>query len=500
MKINVPPPADSISDDALLGSGAGARSVRGGALRLLGYLAGSALAAGASVVLLRYLGVVDFGRYVTVMSLISIVTGVSDVGLTLVGQREYVLQANDQARRNLVANILGIRLLITPVAVGLGVLFAITAGYTRTLVLGTVIVGASVVFGNLALTFTIPLTVELRLGAVTVTEVAKQAFFVAGNALLVVAGATLLFFFSIPVAAALGSALLAGLFVGRRSLSWPRFDWSAWRLILREAAPMGAAVIVSALYLRTLVVMSSLLTNAYQTGLFATSYRVLEILAAIPGLMVASAFPIMAKAAFNDEKRLRYILQRLIEASFLIAVLLIVVMTIAAGPIVRILGGSSYEPAANVLRIQCFALFGSFASVIWTTALIAIRRQSALVLINTVALVAVAAFGGALIPIYGARGAAVAAIAGELLLALVSLAMLLRAQPALRPDGRFVVKLALAAAGGLCCDLIPELPALLTATISALVYALIAFSLGAVPSEATTAMKTWSSRMTQRRR
>jgi hypothetical protein len=110
--------------------------------------------------------------------------------------------------------------------------------------------------------------------------------------------------------------------------------------------------VVSVLYLRTLVVMSSLLTSAYQTGLFATSYRILEMIVVVPGLMVGTAFPIMSRVELDDLARLRYIIQRLIETSLLVGVLLVLVLMMAAEPIVVILGEHAYKGAAPVLQIN----------------------------------------------------------------------------------------------------------------------------------------------------
>jgi O-antigen/teichoic acid export membrane protein len=481
-------------DDPLRLPSSGSRAVRGGAVRVAGYAVGSALAAAASILLLRYLGVVDFGRYVTVMSLVAVVAGLTDVGLTLVGQREYVLQPTAEAKRELTANILGIRLLVTPIGVALAVLFALVAGYGTTLVLGTLVVGASLLFGNAALTFAIPLTAQLRLGALTATEVGRQLATVIGNALLVAVGAGLLAFFGVHVVAALAALVLAAGFLERRHLSRPRFSKVQWRAILAEAAPMGVAVVVGVLYLRALVVIASLLTSAYQTGLFATSYRILEILVAIPALMVGSAFPLMARAASDDDARLRYILQRLVETSLLIGVLFVIVLVIAAEPIVRILGGAEYIPAADVLRIQSFALLGSFASVLFTTALIAVRRQSALILINGLALVSVAALGGILIPSWGAKGAAGASVVGEALLAIVALAMLRRARPGVGPDFGFALRLVPAVVLGSACAFIPGIPALATGAIAVAAYSLAALAFGAVPSEVTDALTSWRRR------
>src|SRR4051812_10771502 len=86
-------------DDLLRSSQAAGRVVRGGVQRLAAYGAGIALTAAASVVLLRHLGVDEFGQYVTVMSLIAIVAGVTDAGLTSIGARELALRERGEEGR-----------------------------------------------------------------------------------------------------------------------------------------------------------------------------------------------------------------------------------------------------------------------------------------------------------------------------------------------------------------------------------------------------------------
>src|SRR4051794_12870676 len=137
--------------EAILGSGsAGGKVIRGGLLRAGGYIVGTIAATAASVVLLRYLGPVAVGQYVTVMSLLAIVGGLTDAGLTVIGQREYTIATTDERRRRLLADIVAMRLAITPVGVILATGFALLAGYDHTLVLGTLIGGAGVVVANVA--------------------------------------------------------------------------------------------------------------------------------------------------------------------------------------------------------------------------------------------------------------------------------------------------------------------------------------------------------------
>ena len=475
-------PGATETAEVLASRRAGSTAIRGSAIRAGAYLGGAALVALASVFLLRYLGVVDFGRYVTVVSLIAIVSGVTDAGLTLIGSREYVLQPDERSQRALLADLVAMRLVLTPIGVALAALFALVAGYGSTLVLGTLLAGAGLIVANTAATVTVPLSATLRLGALSAVELARNVVTVAGIGVLVAAGAGLIAFFAVQIAAGFAALLVTVALAGAAAWVAPRFAWREWRPLLREAAPVAASQVVNIVYLRVLVILVSLIATGVETGLFATSYRIIEILLGVPAVMIGAAFPILAHAGATEEQRLAYALQRLGEAALLTAGAVVVVLAIAAEPIVIVLGGDAYAGAAPVLRIQAFAILGAFMTQVWTYGLIALRRQRSLVLMNGVALVVVLALGLTLIPAWGAKGAAVAASTGEAVLATTALLLLVRARPAMRPHLGYVGRLALAGVAAAAVVLLP-VPAVLEAAIALAVYLAAAWLGGAVPLE-----------------
>ena len=79
---------------------AGPAAIRGGAVRLAGYGAGVLLSVGSAALLFRHLGVVDGGRYVTIIALVATVQGLTDFGLTAIGVRELAVREGE-ARREL---------------------------------------------------------------------------------------------------------------------------------------------------------------------------------------------------------------------------------------------------------------------------------------------------------------------------------------------------------------------------------------------------------------
>ena len=97
---------------------------------------------GSAALLFRHLGVVDGGRYVTVLALVATVQGLTDFGLTAIGMRELVRAGGRRARAG---RARGDRA-ADPVdrLGGAGaVAFAALAGYGGVLVLGTALAASA---------------------------------------------------------------------------------------------------------------------------------------------------------------------------------------------------------------------------------------------------------------------------------------------------------------------------------------------------------------------
>src|SRR5271167_534042 len=124
-------PADVLDTRA-----AGPAALRGSVLRIGAYILGILLSLISVRVLITHIGVEDFGRYVTVISLVTIVGGFTEGGLNSIVLREFATLPRDH-QRQMMRSAIGIRLVLTTAGVVLAVAFAAVAGYGSTLVLGT---------------------------------------------------------------------------------------------------------------------------------------------------------------------------------------------------------------------------------------------------------------------------------------------------------------------------------------------------------------------------
>jgi O-antigen/teichoic acid export membrane protein len=471
-----------LTEDVLRSDEAGPRVVRGGVQRAIGYLIGIALVAAASVVLLRHLGVVEFGKYTVVMSLIGIVSGVTDAGLTAVGNRELAIRPDLASRRRLMQSLLGMRLILTPIGVLFAVAFAVIAGYESAMVVGTLLAGAGLVLVNTQATIVLPLSVELKNVRVTVNDVFKNVITTSGIAVLAAAGASLLPFFTVQIAVGILALAIAPALVGTAWLVAPRFDRESWRMLFREALPIAIALALNLVYFRVLVVITSLVASSVETGLVGTSFRITEMLIGIPTLVLSVALPVLSAAGVHDHGRLKYVLQRMVEVGALTGMYLAVMIVILASPAIELIGGEQYADAAGILQIQGFALIGVFLGQVCQLGLIAIRRQRAMAWANGVALVAVIVLGLILLPAVGAEGAGIAAVLAEGLLATTLFVFLRIAKRDVAPSFAFAWKIVACGAVAVAAYWLP-LNEWVNAVIGTLAFGAAALLVRAIPSE-----------------
>jgi len=473
--------------DVLRTPAAGGMVIRGGAIRAVGYGLSVLLAAVTSVLLLRYLGVDDFGRYGVVGALLGIVSLITEAGLTALGSRELaVVPAGERDR--LLANLVTLRIVLTSAGVVVAALVAVALRYEPVVVAGTLVGGIGVVLLNAQTTLTLPLRVELRYVAVTAIEVLNQALTAVLVGVLVVAGAALMAFFGVQIAVGLVSIAATLAIVGVHRMR-PAIDRATLRYLVREGLPLAAAVAMNVVYLNLLVVFVSLLTNETDTGLFATSFRVFTMLVGLPTLVLAVALPLLAVAGAEDRERFRYGLQRLTEVALLVGLLEALVAVLLAAPAIALLGGPDYADAAPILQIQALALVPVFLTQTWTLALLSLRRQRDVAVANAVALAFVVVVGLTLVTTHGTKGAAVAGVLTEALLALLLLGLLFRGDRAVAPSLTFVWRPLLAVAAGSAVGLVLDVSGWIEAPVAAAVFVAVAVLVRAVPPEVLAALR-----------
>ena len=395
---------------------AGGRVIRGGVLRIATYGAGVALGIFSAALLTRHLGVTGFGKYVIVTSLIAIVSGLTEAGVSNIAAREFATRERAE-RGRLIANVIGIRLTVACVGVLVAGGFAIVAGYGRTMVIGTLLAGIGLVIGTVQQTYSIPIGVALRFGWLSALDLLRQLAFVAVVVVLLLADAGLLPFLAATIPASLVVLGIAIPLVRGTAPLLPRFETAEWLRILRLVGVYAAAAAVGTIYVSAVIVTTSLVGSEDESGYLGAAFRIFTVLAGIPLLLVSTAFPLLARAAYTDRERLQYAIQRLVDIALIVGTWMALATILGARIAIDVVAGADFRPAVPALQIQGLALVPGFLAVTGALALVSLRHHIAVLVGNVAGLFTSIVVTAILVPEMGAKGAAVATLAAECVIA-----------------------------------------------------------------------------------
>ena len=197
---------------------------------------------------------------------------------------------------------------------------------------------------------------------------------------------------------------------------------------VRDVLPLGAGVLLSALYFRIDVYFIEQWQGLEAVGGYNAVFRLVEALRLLPAAVMAVTFPMLVQT--SDTR-----LVRRIGASLAIAgVLLALACSLGSSLIVPLVYGTRFLYTAPTFAILSLALPLFFLNYALTHQVIGWDGQRAYLLIATLALIANVAANFALVPSQGMVGAAIATLVTEVVVTagcLYSLAARPSPQPAL---------------------------------------------------------------------
>jgi len=420
-------PAAQAGLDIIDTDDAGPAAIRGGIMRTASLAFGMLLSLAATPLLIRHLGDADFGRYSAVLAVVMVVGGLMDGGISTIALRELAVTTQPAARQRLMSDLLGLRLVLSALGIVLAVGFSALAGYGPALVLGTLLAGVGiVVLASMQALVGAVLQSRLRFGWASLIELARQLVNAALVVVLALAGASLVSFLAVPVASGIVALVLTAMLVRGIVLLRPAFHPRRWLPLVRTTFVFAVAIAINTLYFRVALLVMSLVATATQTGYFAVSYRIIEVLIVIPALLIGAVFPIISRAAHSDRERFQYATGRMFELAVLLGALLSLCLLLVAPFAIELLVGRSNHPSVEILQIQSFAVLASFVAVATGFPLLSMHRHRETLIANCVSLIFAIVLALVLATQYGARGAAVAAIIADFALAAANTTMLMR--------------------------------------------------------------------------
>jgi len=454
--------------------------VRGGFWRMASFFSSNALAVLSATVIVRYLGVVDLGRYTTVVALTTLISGLFEAGLGTLGIREASI-LHGAERDRFLRNLLGLRLVVATVGALISVAAAAALGYPSLIVLGTAVASCGVFAYTLQTHYATMLQVDLRLAQFSLLDFVRQVAFTVFAILFVVLNLGLVAMLAVPLPSHLVVLALTLYFAAGAMPFGVSFAFGEWRDLLSKSVPIAMTTGVGVVYAYVAVLLLSLVTNDVQTGTFSASFRIFGVVAGVPGLLVASVLPIISRAARDDRERLNAAIQRTFEVSVTVGSGLALLTVVGAPVAIAIIGGAAFDQSVPVLQIQAIALICTAAIAALAFGLLGIGAFRSVLICNLLGVASIVLLTLALAGPLGAQGGALASVGGELVLSACFVYAAHRSGVALRwriPTLSVLAALPLAVAA-----LLVDLPPLAEVFVAGALFVAALFALRIFPKE-----------------
>lgn len=369
----------------------------------------------STAILARALGVENFGVIGFGTATLTFFAMAATLGTDLYGAREI---AREHARANEVAgNILGLRIVLSALAFAgyCGLLFVLDLSVLERTALGVLGLGL----------FATGLTLDFLYQGLE--RMAVPGFRQVTAALLIMAG--VVFFIKSPEHLVRAATVIIiatvisviGVFVYTRQRVipiLPLFKLGPWRRVLASAVPMAISGTMNTIMFNTDTVMLGLMQNSQEVGLYTAAFKVLSVGLVPSGILFAAFFPQLS-AAWGNKDRARERAASFARALLFVGPPISIAAAMFADDIVLILYGEKFIESVPILVILMGALFTMYLRMMFGPLLIAwnMERFHMKAMMVTASLNLVLNF--ALIPKYGAEGAAIASLASQIVITII---------------------------------------------------------------------------------
>jgi O-antigen/teichoic acid export membrane protein len=372
----------------------------------------------------RYLGPEDFGKYQFVIAFLLLVN-VSDFGVATLAVRH--LSTGEREPDDLMGNVLVVRSALALLSTVIAIAIALVIGYPPEITGGIAVAALSFPLMIAAGAYGATFAANLRMEYATFGNIAQAVVTLASMGAVAASGGGLIELLLAFDAGILANSLVCWFFSRRFVRARLTFDMAYSTRLLREAAPLGLAVLIITAYGRLDILLLRAFTDDESVGYYGFAYRIVDLAFPLSFFFVGSVFPLLSTyhaEGRSDEFRRLY--RRAQDVLSIASIGIVTAVVLFAAPIVRIIGGADYAPALVSMQVLVGAVALIWLSNLADHGLIATGRQSALLWIAMTGLAVNVASNLVLIPMYHEEGAAVATVLTEAAVLLPAVALLAR--------------------------------------------------------------------------
>jgi O-antigen/teichoic acid export membrane protein len=400
------------------GGGVASRILHNTVLLTASSLVVRALGLAMVMVLARYLGAKGYGTYQRAEAFVFLFSIVANLGLDFILTRE-VARHGPRVSEYL-SGVVVLKLLLAPLCLALVLGAAYALGYREPLLLwGIGCYTIVLLLTALGQAFDGVFQGLDNMSFTAIANLVNQFVFVALGLAFVLLGKDLRWILSaLVVAAVVRLAVSMGL-LARLRIGWTRPSLGTLWYLLKQSIPLAFAASFVVVYAQLDAVMLGDLKGDAQVGWYRASGKFLLFFTVLRDSFLVAIFPVFAAVPAGDRARLGNLVTQAVRYQMIAAFYFIACFMLLPRIAPKLLG-VEFIPTARVLPIMALVLIPSTVSITMGRVLVATGNQKRVMIATGITLLVNIGLNLALIPRFAYMGAAVAKVAGEVVVALVN--------------------------------------------------------------------------------
>ncbi len=318
--------------------------------------------------LTHYLGNIGYGKYETALTYLYILNTIADLGIYNIVLRE---NHNEQS---VFANALTLRIISLAFFYLLGFTMLKFFPYESEVKIG-ILVASLYTIGNSISQLIIPVFQKrLNVYFASIYEIIARLIFIIAIVILTYLHKPLVYFLGALSISSLTMLALNYIQASRYLKIYLAFEQKKILYILKEALPLGIIILFVFVYFKLDQLMLSYFKGPREVGIYGLSYKIIENIIFIPGMIMGLIIPIFSKLSASKSK-LNEIFNKTLKYFAVISMVIIIILFFFSKLFIRLLAPESFNDSINVLKVLSLALFFIFLGSVSGGIILVFKRQ-----------------------------------------------------------------------------------------------------------------------------
>jgi len=381
------------------------------------------------IIMARFLGVEDFGRFSYAMSFVWIFLFLSDMGLSELFIRD--VASNPKLQDSYINNIIPMKILIGAVAYIFIIILAFIFSGDNVKFWLIIILGGSVIMDSMMYFFRSLFRAKETMEKESVLMIIEAFLKLAIIALLINSGMGISRVKLIALGILFISAvnLLINLYAFKKNHGNIKLsvDVKFWLYLLRNGLPFAGIYILSLINFRIDVIMLSAMKSDYLVGLYNADFKIMEQIFMIPVMLSFVLLPVFSRMSSSIDRLKNIFIKTAIFLS--IASILCVFFCYVFGKwIILTIYGIKFEEAIAYFYVFSWVIVPFFLKPIFEKLFYGIKRQAIVCFVYTVGIIFHIVFNVIMIPEFGVKGALLGTLLSEIIMVAALMLFLFRVE------------------------------------------------------------------------